>query len=140
MPLRGEPWGGSFWKTTPKAIDKEAEAKKAAKAKREVDKEVDRRDGKKCRCCGRKGNPNATTTLGKIHRAHIVDASKGGPYSAENLCSLCWICHAFEHAKKLFFAVHDANKPMKFLIAKSVAEDIFGKGKKPPKFVKLLNE
>lgn len=121
-----------------RALTKDEASKGDDKEKRKVDAEVDARDGKRCRCCGRRGNPYATTTLGRIHRAHIQDASKIGPYVAKNLCSLCWICHALEHAKKLWFKGTDANSmPMRFEIAASVVEKVFGK-RQPQAHVKVL--
>lgn len=98
-----------FPKPLPRAVKKDAARSKRGATERAVNREVDRRDGRQCRCCERNGNPEATTTLGRIHRAHIVDASRGGTYTAENLCSLCWICHSLEHAKRIWFVGTDAN-------------------------------
>lgn len=70
--------------------------------KRTVYREVDQLDERKCRCCGRHGNPYATTTLGRLHHAHLIDASLGGEMSIFNIYLLCWICHALVHAKQVF--------------------------------------
>lgn len=135
--LHGEAFRPPMWKPLPKAIEKERAAKVDARVKREVDAEVDARDGKRCRCCGRRGNPNAMTTLGKIHRAHIKDASLIGAYIPKNLCSLCWICHALEHAKALFFKGKNANRfPMKFEVKESVVGEVFGRD--IPAYVKVM--
>jgi hypothetical protein len=107
--------------------------------KREVYAEVDQRDDKHCRCCGRRGNPNATTTLGRIHRAHILDSSRGGEMASWNICSLCWICHALEHTgTQLFFVGTDANKlTLGFEIHEAAVVDVFG-NRELPKHVHII--
>lgn len=116
-----------FPKPRPRIFDQIEERREADSLKRAVYAEVDARDQRLCRCCGRKGNPNATTAIGRIHRAHIRDASRGGQLAAWNLCSLCWICHALEHAKQLFFIGKDANSPrLGFEIHEAAVIDVFG--------------
>lgn len=116
-----------FPKPRPRALDKQARQRDREAHVRQVNAAVDMRDGKRCRCCGRRGDPNATTTLGRIHRAHIQDASCSGAYELSNLCSLCWICHALEHAKQLWFAGEDANDlAMPFEIHEAAVVEIFG--------------
>jgi 5-methylcytosine-specific restriction endonuclease McrA len=122
-------------KPLPHVIKKDADAKTDDRAERAVKKAVDARDGKQCRCCGRRGDPEAKTALGKIHRAHIKDASLGGPYVARNLVSLCWICHALVHAKKFWFVGTNANKPMRFRIEATVIKKVFGPGRTIPPHV-----
>lgn len=120
-------------KPLPRAVSKQAAARSEDAHERAVNAEVDRRDGKRCRCCRRKGDPNATTTLGRIHRAHIVDASRGGAYASSNLCSLCWLCHAIEHAKQLWFVGSDANEiTLGFEIHEAAVVHVFGTRHLPP--------
>jgi hypothetical protein len=80
-----------------------AKARKAAQdlAWRTVCAVVDRRDGKQCRCCDRRSDPEATGLLVRGHRHHIVYRSAGGPDTPENVITLCASCHADEHANKL---------------------------------------
>lgn len=114
-------------KPTPRVIVKHKAQKTDDAHERAVKAEVDRRDGKRCRCCTRRGNPEALTTIGKIHRAHIQDASRSGPYEAWNLCSLCWICHSLEHAKQLWFVGTDANElTLGFEIHEAAVVEVFG--------------
>lgn len=89
---------------------------------RKVNAEVDARDKGRCRCCGRRGNPDA---LGRLHRAHIIDASLGGPYTPENLCTLCSDCHAAEHAKQLHFVGTNANERIEFEVEEAAVVAIF---------------
>lgn len=58
---------------------------------RKVSAVVRKRDGGKCRCCGKPGN--------QIH--HIVYRSHGGKDDAGNLILTCGDCHAAIHAKVL---------------------------------------
>ena len=114
-------------KPQPRILDKMKARREEIGLKRRVYAEVDTRDLRCCRCCGRRGNPDSVTALGKIHRAHIVDASRGGQISSENLISLCSLCHSFEHAKQLFFRSKNANS-MKFAfdVHEAAVLDIFG--------------
>jgi hypothetical protein len=124
----------SFRKPGASIFDRINRKAEAAKAKREAYAEVDARDKRTCRCCGRIGNPNATTALGRIHRAHIVDASRGGQMVASNLCSLCWICHALEHSShQIAFVGIDANDMgLGFEIAEAAVVHVFGTDPLPP--------
>lgn len=62
---------------------------------------VDRRDGKQCRCCDARSDPEATGLLKKGHRHHMVYRSAGGSDTTDNLVTLCAICHSDEHHNKL---------------------------------------
>lgn len=141
MPLRGEAFdvdlARSLQKPRPRILNKRDDAREAEREKRAVYAEIDARDQKRCRVCGRKGNPYATTALGKIHRAHIQDASRGGPLSAANLFSACWICHAFIHAKQLFVIGTNADKRLTFEIDERAVLDVFGT-KELPKHVRIV--
>lgn len=127
-------------KPRPRIFDQIADERESERLKREVYAEVDARDQKRCRCCGRKGNPYAITAIGRIHRAHIRDASRGGEMAAWNLCSLCWICHALEHAKQIFFIGTDARSPrLGFEIHEAAVLDVFGT-KPLPRHVRIITE
>lgn len=125
-----------FPKPRPRILD-QRDAQRALEAHvRRVQAIVDRRDEKRCRCCGRRGDPSSLTALGRIHRAHIQDASRGGPCSPENLVSLCATCHALEHAKQLWFvgtnANLDADPPLQFDIHEAAVLEVFGTRELPP--------
>jgi hypothetical protein len=73
----------------------------AEKLWRDVCKLVDLRDGKACRCCDKRSDPEATGLLTRGHRHHLVYRSAGGKDVSDNLCTLCSRCHADEHTGKL---------------------------------------
>lgn len=81
----------------------EARARQAAVEAnwRAVCKAVDARDGKQCRCCDTRSDPEATGLLKRGHRHHLVYRSAGGTDTTDNLVHLCAQCHADEHANKL---------------------------------------
>jgi hypothetical protein len=81
---------------------------------RAVCKEVDLRDGKHCRCCDKRSDPDATGLLVRGHRHHLVYRSAGGKDVAPNLVSLCADCHAAEHQHRLRIEGGDANGPLIF--------------------------
>jgi hypothetical protein len=126
-----------FPKPRPRVLDKVDQHREKEAEIRRVNALVDRRDDRRCRCCSRKGNPDALTTLGRIHRAHIRDASRGGEYLPSNLCSLCHICHALEHAKQLWFVGDDANALIGFEIHEAAVVDVFGT-KPLPRHVRII--
>lgn len=68
---------------------------------RAVCKAVDARDGRQCRCCDKRSDPEATGLLTRGHRHHIVYRSAGGQDESWNLVTLCAECHADEHANRL---------------------------------------
>lgn len=132
-------WNGPNWKK-PRIFDKVDARRDEEKQKRDAYKFVDARDGRKCRCCGRKGNPNAVGALGRIHRAHIHDAGTQGAMDPANLVSLCWICAALETVKQLFFIGKDANREgLSFEIMDAAVEEVFG-SKPLPAHVRIVRD
>lgn len=81
-------------------VAREKEAAEEA-AWRAVCKAVDARDGKQCRCCDKRSDPEATGLLKRGHRHHIVYRSAGGTDTTDNLVTLCAQCHSDEHKNKL---------------------------------------
>ncbi len=68
---------------------------------RTVCREVDKRDGKSCRGCDKRSDPEATGTLQRGHRHHIIYRSAGGMDTSDNLVTLCADCHNDEHQNRL---------------------------------------
>ncbi len=106
----------------PSRVDEAIEREKAETAeKRRHDKEVDARDHRQCRACGRHSDPDATGLTKRGHRAHIVYESAGGSDEASNRVTLCFECHNDEHKDRLRFTADggpyvgiDANLGMEF--------------------------
>jgi hypothetical protein len=125
-------------KARPRIFDRLEDRVLAERRKRQVYAEVDARDMHRCRCCGRRGSPYATDPLGRIHRAHILDASRGGALVAWNLASLCWICHALEHAKQLHFIGQNANSHrLRFELHEAAVVEVFG-ARELPAHVRII--
>ena len=96
---------GAFFKTEQPsrvdvALEKEAEA---AKLERQWNAEIDARDRRQCRACGKKTDPEAVGLLKRGHRAHIVYASACGSMEPSNRVTLCARCHNDEHQDRLRF-------------------------------------
>jgi hypothetical protein len=86
----------------PSRFERKDARKKAEEAeRRRVYKLVDARDGRACRLCGRKGNPNGTSMLDKLHHHHILPRSQGGKDTTDNLITLCAACHDGEHRGRI---------------------------------------
>ena len=86
----------------PSRVERAAEKKATADAAwRAVCKAVDARDGKSCRCCDKRSDPEATGLLTRGHRHHLVYRSAGGKDVTTNLATLCAACHSDEHGNKL---------------------------------------
>lgn len=68
---------------------------------RRVCRLVDQRDGRQCRCCDKRTNPDDVGLL-RGHRHHIVYRSACGPDATWNLVTLCHVCHNDElHRQRL---------------------------------------
>lgn len=80
------------------AREKEAQAEATWRA---VCKAVDARDGKQCRCCDKRSDPEATGLLKRGHRHHLVYRSANGKDVSDNLVTLCAQCHSDEHHNRL---------------------------------------
>lgn len=93
----------TFFKQDMKSRVDEAREKEAAEEAvwRFVCKLVDQRDGKACRCCDKRSDPEATGLLKRGHRHHLVYRSAGGTDTTDNLVTLCADCHNDEHKNRL---------------------------------------
>jgi len=96
------------------------EEAEADSTKRRWDAEIDARDNKTCRACGKRTNPDEIGLL-RGHRAHIVYASAGGSMEPRNRVTLCPRCHQDEHKDRLRFTREggpyvgiDANEGLEF--------------------------
>lgn len=103
----------------PSRHDRKAAQKAEAEATwRSVCKLVDARDGKACRCCDRRSDPDASGLLTRGHRHHLIYRSAQGPDESWNLLTLCHQCHHDEHHNKLRIeggsTPVDANTPLTF--------------------------
>lgn len=124
-------------KPKPRIFEKRDERRDAEALKRQVYAEVDARDQRRCQCCGRRGNPNAVEALGRIHRHHILEASRGGPMTAANILSVCALCHSLIHAKQLWVIGKDANRGVRFEIHEAAVVEVFG-NRVLPKHVRIV--
>ena len=68
---------------------------------RAVYRAVDARDKYRCRACGERCSPSATSLLQKAHRHHIRFRSAGGETVTANVVTVCARCHADLHAYRL---------------------------------------
>ena len=106
----------------PSRIDKriERDQREAAQLKK-WNAEIDARDLRQCRCCGKRSDPDVMGLTTRGHRAHIVYASAGGSNEPRNRMTLCATCHNAEHRDRLRFTADggpyvglDANGAMEF--------------------------
>lgn len=72
-------------------------------------RQVDQRDGGRCRVCKRRGNPYATTLLDRLHHHHLIYRSRGGTDEPENVASICAQCHDAIHTLGEMRLEGDAN-------------------------------
>jgi 5-methylcytosine-specific restriction endonuclease McrA len=105
----------NFKHDLPSRIDERLLRRKAQEKQwREVCALVDKRDGRVCRACSKRSDPDATGLLDRGHRHHIVYRSAGGPDSVSNLVTLCARCHSDEHHNRLRIEGTDANSGLTF--------------------------
>jgi hypothetical protein len=113
------PWTGPQFKSDPKVkgrVQLKLEKKAAdEKAWRECCAVVDARDKGRCRYCGKRGKPESTSLLDRIHRHHLEKRSKGGEHLPGNVVSVCAACHELAERHRLDIR-GDANGPLDFFL------------------------
>jgi 5-methylcytosine-specific restriction endonuclease McrA len=80
--------GFAFPKGTPRVISRRAKKAEEDRQWEEAKRFVRKRDGGKCKCCGKTG--------GEVH--HLKYRSLGGDHDPNNLALLCKRCHEDIHA------------------------------------------
>lgn len=105
----------AFWKhTQPSRVERKLAQQRQDDANwRAVCKQVDARDHRICRCCGKRTNPDDIGLL-RGHRHHIVYLSAGGEDTTENVLTLCPKCHDEEHVKRTLHVVGNADTGVEF--------------------------
>lgn len=109
--------------------DKKKAMRDAEEQKIDVYKVVDQRDEFRCVICGRKGNPYATTLLGRLHHCHVKDASLGGELVTSNIFLGCSECHLLRiHGKQIRVIDEHANadEGLEFEIDEAAVVHTFG--------------
>ncbi len=97
---------------------------------------VNVRDGFKCRCCGRRGSPHASTLLDKLHHDHIIERSLGGETETFNLCLLCARCHEQKTAHVIEPEGNPDAGTLIFVMPRELATEIF-RGRRIPAHVRI---
>lgn len=80
---------------------------------RRVCRIVDQRDGRACRCCDKRTDPNAIGLL-RGHRHHIQAKSACGPDASWNLVTLCPGCHMEERHRQRLKIEGNADEKLTF--------------------------
>jgi 5-methylcytosine-specific restriction endonuclease McrA len=111
--------GLAFPKPRPRIFDKRDAAREKQRIQRSVYAKVSERDGRQCRCCGRKDS---------LHHHHIVYRSRLGEDSTANIVLLCAFCHSLEHvARQLTIIGTNADSvKLRFEIHEAAVVEIFG--------------
>ena len=100
---------------------KKATAAKASRELSDLYRKVYLRDGYRCVVCVRVVIPGAVDELRRAHPHHIVfrsQATKAEKHTTKNVCTVCAICHADIHERRLFIT---GNADTKLVIRKLAA-------------------
>lgn len=81
---------------------------------RDVCREVDQRDGYRCRACGCRLVQTLARVDNRLEHHHVIPLSLGGEDSVENVASLCLRCHEDRHVKRTLHIKGNANRPLQF--------------------------
>lgn len=122
-----------------RTFDQQTEVRAAKAHELEVYRHVDERDGRKCTCCGRRGNPYAKTLLGKLHHDHIKERSLLGPTEAWNIALLCSQCHEFKRLQEITPHGDPEKGTLRYTVTAKAAKVIF-KGRPRPAHVRIVKE
>lgn len=116
-------------KPRPQIFDKRDQKREQEQQRRSVYAQVDARDGRACRCCGRRE---------KLHHHHLTFRSRGGGDETSNVALLCQFCHALLHARQLWIIGTNADSArLSFEIHEAAVVDLFG-AKELPKRVRIV--
>lgn len=124
FPLAPQPKG------RPSVFEKRDSKRDQMQLRRSVYAQVDARDQRQCRCCGRRD---------KLHHHHLTFRSKGGMDTTENVLLLDQFCHALLHARQLWILGKNADKRLTFELHESAVVDLFGV-KPVPRDVRIVVE
>lgn len=126
-------------KGQPRVLKARDDQRAADKQQRKVYALVDARDGKRCVCCGRRGNPYAVDALERIHRHHILQVGRDqGPMETWNLVSVCAICHSLIHITRELDVTGNADRrTLRWMLKRSAVADVFF-GRAVPAHVRLV--
>jgi 5-methylcytosine-specific restriction endonuclease McrA len=127
-----------YAKPRARALDDDEESRSAKQHQKAVYAVVDVRDKRQCTICGRRGNPNATTTLGKLHHEHLKELSLGGPTKTSNVVLACWICHPFKTAHQIEPTGNPDRGTLRYTVTGAAAKVIF-KCRRPPAHVRIVD-
>jgi hypothetical protein len=113
--------------------------------KRAVYKAVNFRDKFECVVCGRKGNPESTSMLDRLHHCHVVDASRGGAMATGNIFLADVRCHLlFIHGHggkgkqlRVMDGFTNADAGLEFEIDEAAVVHVFG-NREIPKHVHIV--
>jgi hypothetical protein len=81
----------------------------ASTAERQCYADVDKRDGRRCRVCGRQARPGVASMLDRLHHHHMILRSRGGQHEPSSVISLCAGCHSEIHVDCTLRLSGDAN-------------------------------
>lgn len=122
---------------------KRAKVKAEDKHERIVYAAVDRRDKLRCRVTGRQGDPYSTSLLDKLHHHHILQKGRDlGPTETWNVISLHASTHSALHDNELTIeGSADPNEewPLRIGLKASAAESLFGKGRRVPAHITVID-
>ena len=104
-------------KLRPRVLEQRDAKRALSTMERAVRVAVQARDGRRCRCCGRRDG---------LHLHHLTFRSKGGKWRTENIVMLDAICHALLHARQLWIIGKDADKRLTFEVHEAAVLDVFG--------------
>jgi len=115
-------------KLRPRVLEQRDAKRELSAMERAVRIAVQARDGRRCRCCGRRDG---------LHLHHLTFRSKGGKWQTNNIVTLDAICHALLHARQLWIIGKDADKRLMFDVHEAAVIDVFGT-KPLPKHARIV--
>lgn len=120
-------FGGSFWKSEPKIVEKVKKRNAVERMDRHEKEAVRLRDKESCRVCGKKTRD--------VHER--LFKSRGGVASLLNSVCACRKCHPFLQEHGIAVIGPDCNHPLVFQMTAAVARMIFG-ARAVPKHVEII--
>jgi hypothetical protein len=89
------------WDLEPRATTKDKAKKRIVKQRKDAYLAVEKRDGMRCRCCGKPLVRTLELRLDKLEHHHVNGRDCAEPESAKNICCICRECHDERHVTRV---------------------------------------
>jgi hypothetical protein len=101
------------WQMEPRATTKDKVKKATVKRRKDAYLAAEKRDGMRCRCCGKPVVRTLELRLDKLEHHHVQGRDCENPESTENISCICRECHDERHVTRVLKISGNADKRLR---------------------------